>query len=1473
MRRRIARGFFVLVCGVIATVLGVVSAVLWTPPGLRLVARFINEQAEGMVRGSLHVRSVSGRWLKGFTLDSVVIRDSAGVLFAEIPKVELRYRLGTLLAGRMVFGELDLHDPDIQIIKRRNGRLNYQEIFRLGEGPRGTGPPQLVEIQDLHIEGGRFTIRLPWNPDGRLRTTRQVDSALAFERSKPGRRIEQGPEGLELVRTLTGVEADIPRALVSSPDNQPTTLEIRHLAARISDPAMDVRDLRGRIRTKNDSLLFELEHAELPGTTGSGAGRLDWPRDTILYHFAFEAPRLALADFRWVSPKFPDFTGSASVTANSLSGVRTEWDFARLSVGDSTSLVDGKMVAITDIYRGLGFRGLRLSLGNLDLDAVRPFLDTLPFHGRISGPLRVDGFFDGMTVALDWAFHDAMVPGGADSRLALDGNLKLGGSEGMFFGGARLHDTDFDLRTVRLVAPAVILEGRLGLDGTLTGPWRNVVFAGKAVHQDDGRPASRLSGTVRLDTRGAVLALDADVVLDSLHFEGIRRAFPTLTAKGALGGRVKLSGVLDNLAVDADVTGEIGHVIALGRMTLLPPRYGADSLRLTFDGVNLAALSAAGTPSRLTGTLLATGVIDGTTAPVGRLDLALGAGTFRGLAFDSAAAHLHAADSLIVVDTLTAAWKAIRVEGAGSIGWRAPKSGKLALHLEAPDLSPFDSLALAMTGFVRDTLKGDVTMAGRGRADINVDGALGALNMGIAATVDSVHWLGYRGKNLAADVHLATVDSTFTTALRADSLYWRSYAFGNLAGGFRGRTDSMHWEAAGEGRELVKLRGGGRWQQLAGSQLFHADSLLLALQGREWELQAPFDARVADAGISLDTVRFATVDGSGSIELSGDVPGEAPGQLSVTALGLRIGDLYGLVQLDARGIYGSLAVDARLGGTRSMPTLRGTSTITGAVFGDFQAPLIRAAFDYREQLLRSNLTFWRTGQPVVEVDASLPFDLALKVLPKRQLPGPVTIVAKGDSVELAIIEAFTPNVRNVTGSIDMDARIEGTWDAPRLAGYLRVEQGASDVPSLGVRYEAINGTFKFAGDSITTDSLRIQGGEGDLIATGGIRLAELTQPIYGLNLSARDFSLMNVPNYMKIRSWGDVQLTGSFAHPVLTGTGRLTESVIYFADLITKEVINLEDPMNADLVDTLELRRSKLQSSFQSRFLDSLAIRDLDFTIGESVWLRSLEANFQLEGRVRVNKNRKVYRIDGTLDTPRGTYTLNIPLLLNRTFTVERGTVRYFGDLNAELDVEARHVVRNAPGTQGDVPVIAHIGGTLEIPKLTLRTPPDRPPIPEPQLISLLVFGTTDPRAAGQLQFESREQVASSLVAYATNALTSELQRAILGTSEGLFQIRPGLSASGFIGGGTSPTQLAVGRAITSKLFITANAGFCLSNGQAFGARNLGASVEYRFVRELRAVLSAEPLQTCFAQGLAADALSSTRRYQFGAELRWDRDY
>ena len=47
--------------------------------------------------------------------------------------------------------------------------------------------------------------------------------------------------------------------------------------------------------------------------------------------------------------------------------------------------VSGELVAITDRRRGLGVRDMRLQLRDLDLDAVRAYLDTLPFYGTLTG--------------------------------------------------------------------------------------------------------------------------------------------------------------------------------------------------------------------------------------------------------------------------------------------------------------------------------------------------------------------------------------------------------------------------------------------------------------------------------------------------------------------------------------------------------------------------------------------------------------------------------------------------------------------------------------------------------------------------------------------------------------------------------------------------------------------------------------------------------------------------------------------------------------------------------------------------------------------------------------------------------------------------------------------------------------------------------------------------------------------------------
>ncbi|NOT07927.1 MAG: hypothetical protein HOP28_06950 [Gemmatimonadales bacterium] len=1469
MRRRAARGLFVLICGALAAVLGIVSAILYTPHGKALLARLVTQEAHRLVRGSVAIRSVSGTWYGGFALDGVVIRDTAGTLFADVPRLEVRYTLANLLAGRVVVSSATLRGLQLQIIKHRSGRLNYEEIFRLNEGPPGTGPTPLIEIHDLTIDSGRVTIRVPWNPDGRLRSAARIDSALAFERTKPGRRIEVGRDGLEIVRTIDGLNSRFNLVRISSPDRQPVTLDIERLAARISDPGLLVRDLQGQVRAKNDSLLFDLTKAELPGTFGRGAGRIDWPRDTLMYNFNFTADRLALADLQFISPLFPDFRGRARVRARSITGSRHEYDIRDLRVGDDSSSVAGRLVALTDIGRGLGFRDLRLDLTNLDLDDVRAYLDTLPLDGRLTGRLAAAGFFDRMTISLDWLFRDARVAGGAESQLALDGSIRIGGAEGMFFDTAKVASSDIDLRTVRLISPAVILEGRLGLVGTLAGPWKNVVFDGDVEHRDGERRPSRLRGAVRLDTRGEVLGLETDLVLDSLAFDGIRRTFPTLKATGRLGGRVKLLGTLDRLRVDANVGGELGRVTAVGLARLTPPKWGADSLRLTFSALDLERLAGTGPATRLAGELRANGlVVDSAVAPVGQLAVTLGGSRIGAFELDSGTAVLTAAGGRITFDTLVATWSGGRLAGAGSLGWAAPESGKLIVHAEADDLRGFDSLALAATGFVRDSAAPATVLHGKGRADLTLEGSVASFAVSGEAVVDSAGWLGYRVKNAHATVAWPHPDSAFRAAITVDTVYKGRLAFRALDGQASGRPDTLSWRIGASGTKGSRVAAAGEYRDGPGGRLLRADRLTLALLGREWRLAAPLEARFRDSLVVLDTVRLLTSDGSGSVEVAGRLSRGASADLSLTVLGVQLQDVYELLQRDTAGVAGSVALDGRLGGTGRTPEIRGTGAITGAVFGDFRAPLIRSAFDYRDHLLRTNLTFWRAGLPVVEVDASLPADLALTRTARRQLPGPIRIVATGDSVDLAIVEAFTPNLRRVTGSIDVDARIEGSWEEPRLAGHVRFIEGGADVPALGVRYGGVNGMLRLSADSILADSIRVRGGEGSLTVNGGIRLAQLTQPILGLTLSAKDFELINVDDYLRIQAWGDVALSGPLLHPVLTGGGRLTNSVIYFSDLISKEIVNLEDPLVADLVDTVALRQQNLGANFQSRFLDSLAIRDLDFIVGEGVWLRSSEANFQLEGRLRINKSRKQYRVDGNLSTPRGTYTLAVAGFINRTFSVERGTVRYFGDLNAELDVEARHVVKLGQGSVSDLPVIAHITGTLEVPKLELKTPPDRPPMSEQELISMLITGTTDPTAFGAVN-------AQTALAYGLGAVSAQLQSKLLSSSGQVFdliEIRPGFASSGLLAATTAPTQFALGRAISSKLFIVANASLCTnSSSQVFSARNLGASLEYRFRRELRFLLSAEPIQVCLSS--ASEAFSTARRYQFGGELRWDRNY
>jgi translocation and assembly module TamB len=1461
MRRYLARFVFVFVIGTIAMILGVITSMTLTPPGRDLLARTVSRGLDRIVTGQVKVGAISGSFLYDLTLENLVVRDTSGELLVDLPRVRVAYRLPNLIAGQVVLSAMQLERPTIQLIKHRNGRMNYEEVLGLGKGAKG-GKSPLVQFHNVRMNEGTLRIALPWNPPKSALTEASVDSALRAERGKPGRMIQESREGLRKVVVLADLATRMSRLRIATPDRQPFTIDLDSLSTRVNDPGVTLRHAVGRVRIRGDSAVFSLSRGALPDTRFSGGGAVTWPQDTVLFDFQVIAPKVNLEDLRWVSPHFPSMTGQGVLTARSETGARTAYDIRDLHLRGQLGGVDGELVTITDKRRGLGVRDMNVRLAELDVDAVRPYLPTIPFHGTVTGRLTGSGFLNALDVGIEWAFRDAAVPGNPLSTIAGDGGVSASRDSGLTFTEFGVRQSDIDLGTVRRLAPAAILQGRLTAVGTLNGPLRNIRFNGTAQHQDMDRPPSQLEGTVHLDTRFDVLGLNTDVVLDPLSFEGIRRAFPSLESRGELRGTFRSRGNLERLSVDAALTGQIGSVEAHGIATLRPPRWGAENLLLRFSRLDLAALTGRDLPTSLEGEVLATGIIDSLSAPEGEMRLALSRSRIREWTLDSvfAVAGLH--DSLIRLDTTYAVWKGARVGGSGTLGWGGEHMGRMAFELAADSLIAFDSLLLATTGQTRDIGPDSRPLGGTGQATVQLSGNLDTLEASGDLLLENLEWQSIRSPRVTgAFSWIGGTRPQLTASFGSDSVTARNWVFSRMGAQARGWADSLEWSAGTGIGSDIRAEAGGLWWRHDGAQVAMFDSLTFALPAHQYRLDESFAVTLSDSAPLVSPLTIRAVDGSGLIQLAGRVPGSSSGSLLIRALSFDLHDAYALLQRDTAGIGGELGLDVRVGGTAESPTLRGSATLAGGRFGNFKAPFLQGVVDYADRRLETDLLLWRTGENVLDVGATLPLDLALKGAKERQVDGPLSVHARGDSVDLGILEAITPGVQKVSGVLSTNVNVSGTWEAPRLTGAVQIRDGAMSIPGLGVRFGQVRGGATFQGDSLVLHNVALSSNGGTLGVTGSVRLEDLARPVLDLGFRANNFRAIDVRNFLTLDATGELQLQGPFFRSRLTGNLTANSGVLYFADLVSKRIIDLEDPTIADLVDTTLLRREDLGAKFQNRFLDSLTITNLGVEMGTDVWLRSAEANIQLTGQVQLSKTRQAYTPSGTLEAVRGNYTLKIGPV-TRDFTVERGTVRYFGDLNAALDIRASHVIRAVRGEE--VPVIAVVTGTLYAPKVTLEST-FNPPISQTDLVSYIVTGYPANEAARQ----GFGNVVETSLSYFSSALSSELERALIqdiGIPIDLIEIRPGVSR----GSGSTISQLAAGWQLGSKTFLRFNAGFCPENLGQFSYSNLGASLEFRFSKEWRLQTSVEPsLQSCHQD----IGITSTNPYQIGADIRWEREF
>src|SRR5687768_883669 len=136
--------------------------------GRERVRRFVVDWFGGMLHGSITVGSVRGNLLKGATIESFAIRDTAGHPFVAAERVTARYSLWELLTRKIDLHNVHLERPLIVLDRPPGGKWNYQRIFPPSDttkpkSVRRKGFPWIV-LHNLTIADGRFIIRTPWKP-------------------------------------------------------------------------------------------------------------------------------------------------------------------------------------------------------------------------------------------------------------------------------------------------------------------------------------------------------------------------------------------------------------------------------------------------------------------------------------------------------------------------------------------------------------------------------------------------------------------------------------------------------------------------------------------------------------------------------------------------------------------------------------------------------------------------------------------------------------------------------------------------------------------------------------------------------------------------------------------------------------------------------------------------------------------------------------------------------------------------------------------------------------------------------------------------------------------------------------------------------------------------------------------------------------------------------------------------------------
>ena len=1465
----------------------VVGGVLKTQFGRDFARDYVTDLVAPKVKGKLYVGRIVGLSFGGATIDSAEIRGPDDSVFVALRRITVRWDPRDLVDKRTLLSLLEIDGLVVHLRKDSTGTWNYKRVFppgpnrkRVSGAERGWGDYIVADSVVLH--GAAFVLSMPWHPDDSLHGARR-DSAIARNLTRPDKEVRRAGSGFARTWRWTNIQVVSGYTRLADPDSVGRLFQITRLQADEMDPPFKFRNVRGGVRQMADSLWAEVEHFDLPGSTGSGGGKVWWGSDLpTRYDLRVVGDSVSLADVGWVYPTLPA-TGGGSMVLNirnekdlsimdyALSDMDVRTTRSRLK-GNMTFGVGGPVLIVKD---------LAMEAAPMNFDLIRA-LNGKPFpydwQGDLTGTVRARGgpvnrfHVDDARVT----FADANVPG-AVTRATARGDLDILFPAFTRFRGFDVNASQLDLRTlVYLNKNFPRVTGIVSGTATLDSLWFDVRFKNADLtHRDGPAEPTRATGSGRVTIGEKFVSYDLALNTQPISFTTLSLSYPSLPLRGAYKGPLRIQGTIDDLEVTTELTGPAGTFGYDGQVDAFPKTYAAKGT-LTFANLDARTLLANDTipVTSLNGRVefdmkADSSSLDSTlTSLAGVVSATLDRSLVDSMRVYQATARIGFNDGRMRVDTLHAETLAGIISAHGALGLTSAVTDSLRYTVKIDSLgglrrylgpapAPVTETVADGAAAPADSIDGTVNIGG------SVDGNLDSLVVrGDSVTAHDIWIRGDRVKAVVGGFEYNNVRGAISGGLsaRIGTVVVANTGISNGTLAFRAsdiHNGQFRVELASANGPALLVHGDG--SMYGDTTTVRLDSVVLSVRDHRLMLERPTTIVSRSDGFVLDTIRLRDIH-SGLLTVAGSVPVTEPVSLSVRADSVELGDIGELIQANVPfGGLASVSVDVK--GVRLDPRITIEGQLDQPRFGSVH--LDRATFGgaYATKRMESRAELFREGKSVISANASIPVDLQLASTPTRMLSDSLHGKIRSESVDLAILETVSPAVLNASGAFAANLDIGGVWPRPQLSGNITISNGALGLAPLGgVRLSDLNATLEFLGDSLSIQRFNVVTREervGNLSLSGFASLADRDNPRFDLTVNARNFHIIEKPRVAHLDiSVSNLQLAGSYDRSTLTGLVVVDRGTIFIPDLIDKQVISLDSPDLYNIIDTTLTANRTLLPKAPPALVRNLSVEDVQIRMGNDVWLRSAEANINLGGSVAVRNPQGALgeraldqlALEGTLTTNRGTYRLNLGLAQPK-FVVETGTVQFLGDpdFNALLNITATNTVHRmstANSSEQDLRIRVHIGGTLVRPQLALSSADSLLNISQTDLISYLLTG-------GPSFAVNSQTAAASLLRGFGGYLGDQLR------GFGLFDevdIEVGRRADSqnqtLAGGLFNGARLGVGRQLGDRAFVSATAGLCQLGSLLGGSgsstsgnlvSSLGVKVDYRLNENVGVSAGYEP--------------------------------